>query len=266
MLSRAAGVLEGKRVLVVGASSGIGRSTARSLAASGAVVAVAARRRELLDSLVVEMGTGTPVAADLRVPEQCLSLVEQAVAALGSIDAMVFSASASSLARIKDADAATWKATMETNVIAPALVTGHVLPYLSDGAFLAYLSSEVVGQPYHGLVHYGCSKAALEELVRGLRAEHPELRFCCLRVGATVGTDFHRDFSAPLSAELFPEWVAAGKIPARLMDSDEVGSAIAASVAMALATPGIDVQDLTLRPPGGPFTGDAARLVEGLDG
>ena len=44
--------------------------------------------------------------------------------------------------------------------------------------------------PYHGLIPYGSSKAALEEVVRGLRLEHPELRFGCIRVGQTMPTDF----------------------------------------------------------------------------
>ncbi len=252
--------MEGRRLLVVGASSGIGRAVAVRAAAMGAAVAVVGRRKERLDELVEAMGRGVAVAADLRSPDDCASLVDRSVEALGPIDALVFAASASSLALTADADADTWRTVLETNVMAPALVTSRLLPHLADGAFLGYLSSEIVGQPYHGLTHYACSKAALEELIRGLRVEHPEVRFCCIRVGATEGTDFARDFSMTLGATLYPEWIARAKLPARFLVADDLGAYIADEVARALAAPGIDVQDLTLRPPGGPHVGSIDTL------
>jgi NAD(P)-dependent dehydrogenase (short-subunit alcohol dehydrogenase family) len=253
--------LEGRRIIVVGASSGIGRETARAVAALGAEVAVVGRRRALLDQLVAERGRGTAIEADLRDPEQCAALADDAAAALGGIDALLFAASASSLALISEAGADTWRTVLETNVMAPALVTSSLLPHLTPGAFLGYLSSEIVGQPYHGLAHYACSKAALEELVRALRVEHPGHRFCCIRVGATDGTEFARDFSAELMVQLVPEWIARAKLPAALMVASELGAAIAQTIVIALGTPGVDLQDITLRPPGGPHVGDLADLV-----
>jgi NAD(P)-dependent dehydrogenase (short-subunit alcohol dehydrogenase family) len=253
--------LKGRRVLVVGASSGIGRAAAVAVPALGGEVAAVGRRRSLLDELVAAMGGGVAIEADLRDPEQCKVLVDEAARALGPIDAMVFAASTSSLAMTGDADAEVWRNVLETNVMAPALVTGHLLPHLTDGAFLGYLSSEIVGQPYHGLAHYACSKAALEELIRALRVEHPAHRFCCIRVGATEGTDFGRDFSADLGTKLFPLWIQRAKLPAAFMVADEVGAAIAQAMAIAVAFPRVDVQDLTLRPPGGPYVGDIAELA-----
>jgi NAD(P)-dependent dehydrogenase (short-subunit alcohol dehydrogenase family) len=248
--------------MVIGASSGIGRATARSLSASGASVVLVGRRKHLLEELVAEMGGGFPVAADLRDPDQCDSLVERAVANVEQLDALVFAASASTLAMTADAGADVWRTVMETNVIAPALVTRRLLPHLTPGAFLGYLSSEIVGQPYHGLAHYAASKAALEELVRALRAEHPLYRFCCIRVGATPDTEFARDFSPELFAELAPQWIARAKLPASFMTAPEVGAAIAGAVGIAFASPGVDVQDLTLRPPGGPMVLDAGNVAE----
>lgn len=256
--------LHGRRVVVVGASSGIGRATAKALAGWGATVVVVGRRRPLLEVLVHEMGGGLAVDADLRDPDQCDSLVERTVAEVGEVDALVFAASASTLAMTADAGADVWRMVMETNVMAPALVTRRLLPHLAPGAFLSYLSSEIVGQPYHGLAHYAASKAALEELVRALRVEHPAYRFCCIRVGATPDTDFARDFSPQLAAELTPQWIARAKLPAAFMTSEEVGAAIAGAVGIAFGSPGVDVQDLTLRPPGGPMVGgfgDVADMI-----
>ena len=249
-------------MLVVGASSGIGRATAKSLSASGATVVVVGRRRQLLEELVEEMGGGFTVEADLRDPDQCESLVDRAVASVGQFDAMVFAASASTLAMTAEAGAEVWHTVMETNVISPALVTRSLLPHLTQNAFLAYLSSEIVGQPYHGLAHYACSKAALEELVRALRVEHPSYRFCCVRVGATPDTDFGRDFPPELTAQLTPHWISRAKLPATFMTAGEVGTAIAGAVTIAFASPGVDLQDLTLRPPGGPMVAGMPEMSE----
>lgn len=248
--------------MVIGASSGIGRATAKCLAEWGAAVVAVGRRRPLLEDLVGEMGGGLAVDADLRDPAQCHSLVERATAGIGGVDALIFAASASTLAMTADAGADVWRTVLETNVMAPALVTRSLLPHLSPGAFLGYLSSEIVGQPYHGLAHYAASKAALEELVRALRVEHPSYRFCCIRVGATPDTDFARDFSPDLAALLTPHWIARAKLPATFMTAQEVGAAIAGAVGIAFASPGVDVQDLTLRPPGGPMVGDFGHVAE----
>jgi NAD(P)-dependent dehydrogenase (short-subunit alcohol dehydrogenase family) len=254
--------LQGRRVMVIGASSGIGRATAKCLLAWGASVVVVGRRRHLLEELVQEMGAGFAVDADLRDPEQCHALVERAAAQVEQLDALVFAASASTLAMTADAGADVWRTVLETNVVAPALVTRSLLPHLTPGAFLGYLSSEIVGQPYHGLAHYAASKAALEELVRALRVEHPLYRFCCIRVGATPDTDFARDFSPELAAELTTHWIARAKLPATFMAAQEVGAAIAGAVGIAFASPGVDVQDLTLRPPGGPMVGDFSEVAD----
>ena len=248
--------------MVVGASSGIGRAAARCLAQWGAVVVAVGRRRKLLEELVQEMGGGFVVDADLRDPDQCHSLVERSAAHVQEVDALVFAASASTLALTADAGVEVWRTVLETNVIAPALVTRSLLPHLTPGAFLGYLSSEIVGQPYHGLAHYAASKAALEELVRALRVEHPSYRFCCIRVGATPDTEFARDFSPVLAAELTAQWIARAKLPATFMTAQEVGAAIAGAVGIAFTSPGVDVQDLTLRPPGGPRVGDFGNVAE----
>ncbi|MCE2511935.1 MAG: SDR family NAD(P)-dependent oxidoreductase, partial [Acidimicrobiia bacterium] len=60
--------MDGRRVLVVGASSGIGAAVVRAVAARGAAVTVSARRRERLEALVDEMGTGHAAQGDATVP------------------------------------------------------------------------------------------------------------------------------------------------------------------------------------------------------
>src|SRR5579862_5351924 len=86
--------LKGRTALVTGASTGIGRAIAKTLAAEGAKLAVVARRRELLESLAREivMAGGTQpaiIVADVMAPESPLRIRDEAVAALGNIDILV---------------------------------------------------------------------------------------------------------------------------------------------------------------------------------
>jgi NAD(P)-dependent dehydrogenase (short-subunit alcohol dehydrogenase family) len=119
--------------------------------------------------------------------------------------------------------------------------------------------------PFPGIVPYTASKAALEELVRGLRVEHPEIRFCRVTVGSTEGTEFARDFDPEVAGELFPEWLALGRLPDQLMNVDELGRTIADSLAVALAAPGVDCHDITLRAPGRVSTDDVNGLLDNVD-
>jgi len=259
--------LAGRRVLVVGASAGIGREAALRFADRGADVVFSGRRQDKLDEAVTLAGRGHAIAADVTDPDQCHALVSRAAELLDGIDLVVFCAAVSRILRLREATAEDWDAILRTNVVGPALVLQSALPHLRPGAVVALLSSESVGAPFPGLVPYGTSKAALEELIRGFRVEHPEVRFCRVTIGSTEGTEFARDFDLEVAAELFPRWVALGRLPDRLMLADEVGRVLADSLAVALATPGVDCQDLVLRAPGAEATGDAddfVAMVEGL--
>lgn len=245
--------LDGRRAIVIGASSGIGRAVASHLTTMGASVLWCGRRAALLDELVAAAGAGTAVAADIGEEPGCRAIAT-AAGELGPIDLVVIASGASGVTMLRDADEATWAQMLRTNVIGPSLVVRHLLDHLVPDAVVAMLSSESVGQPHHGLVPYAASKAALEELIRGWRAEHPELRFARVTVGATDGTDFARDFEPTLFGELFTRWVQAGFIPQRVMQADEVGASIAHTLAHAVLVPGVDVQDLVLRAPGPPMS------------
>jgi NAD(P)-dependent dehydrogenase (short-subunit alcohol dehydrogenase family) len=258
--------LQDRRALVVGASSGIGRAVAVRFAALGARVAFCGRRKDRLETAVAAFGEGScAIAADVTEPADCDRLVATAAERLGGIDAIVFAAGASRLARLKDASADDWQTILRTNVVGPALVVKAALPHLSERAVVALLSSESVGQPYPGLVPYAASKAALEETIRGWRVEHPEFRFSRVTVGATEGTDFGREFDAAMASDLFPTWISMGKIPARMMDAHELGRSIADILAVVIRAKGIDCHELTLRPPGPPFQGDRSFLLSQVD-
>jgi NAD(P)-dependent dehydrogenase (short-subunit alcohol dehydrogenase family) len=260
------GSLTGRRALVVGASAGIGRAAALRCAARGADVVFSGRRQERLDEAVATAGHGHAVAADVSDPAQCNALVDTAVEKLGGIDLLVFTAGVSRIVRLRDADAEVWQHVLRTNLVGPALVISAAIPHLAPDAVVAVLSSESVGMPFPGLVPYTASKAALEELIRGLRVEHPDVRFCRVTVGSTEGTEFARDFDPEVAGELFPEWLALGLLPAQLMKVDELGGAVADALAVALAAPGVDCHDITLRAPGRvSSSGEVEPMLDNID-
>jgi NAD(P)-dependent dehydrogenase (short-subunit alcohol dehydrogenase family) len=250
--------LSGRCAIVVGASSGIGRVVAAELSAMGARVGWCARRGDLVAAGIAESdGAGMALVADIATETGCQSLAEMVDQQIGQIDLVVICSGASGIRMLRDADADYWQHILRTNVMGPSLVIRHLFPHLEPNAVVAILSSEIVGRPYPGIVPYSASKAALEEVVRGWRIEHPEMRFARVGVGTTNGTDFIRDFDRELVGSLYGTWLAMGIIPSRTMEARDVGVSIARTFGQAVLTPGVDVQDLVLRSPGPPAAPDS---------
>ena len=220
------------RAVVVGASSGLGRCIGIGLAQRGAEVALMARRRDRLVEAATEAGPGTlAIECDVTDASACRSAIEEAVAGLGGIDAIVYAPAVGPLARLVDVDAATWRDVFETNVIGAAMFTAAALPHLTESkGVAAYLSSVSASQtaPWPGLGAYLVSKAALDKLVEAWRAEHPEVGFTRVVVGDCAGgegpgmTEFAAEWDWDLAAELHPTWTARGLIAGSLVDVADV--------------------------------------------
>src|SRR5215207_9048718 len=204
--------LAGARVLVVGASSGIGREVAVQLGAGGARVVLAARRADRLAEAVGEAGSdASSVVCDVRDPAQCEAVVAATVERLGGLDAVVYATAVDPLVRLVDTDLDQWRRVYETNVFGASLVTRAALaPLTASGGRMVYISATSVGRPLPGMGAYETSKAALDELVRAWRGEHPEIGFCNVAVGNTLGTEVYQSWDGDLLAELSPVWEARG--------------------------------------------------------
>jgi NADP-dependent 3-hydroxy acid dehydrogenase YdfG len=130
--------LDGTVALVTGASSGIGEATARSLAAQGAKVAVAARRLERLERLATEIGrqghTALAIKSDITDQEQAIGAVERTVDELGGLDILVNNAGVMLLGPIEDAPTEEWDRMIDLNLKGLVNTTHAALPHLLAAA------------------------------------------------------------------------------------------------------------------------------------
>jgi NAD(P)-dependent dehydrogenase (short-subunit alcohol dehydrogenase family) len=224
--------LSKRRILIIGASSGIGRAIGLQAAAMGARVAFAARRSELVESAAAEAGGGAiGLVCDVRDPASCAAVVDATVDAFDGLDAVVYSTAIDLLTRLTDATAETWSNTFATNVTGAALITTSALPHLRASAGRAvYISASSVDRPLPGMSVYASSKAALETMVRGWQHEHPDVCFALARVGSALGTDVTASWDRELMIELSTTWNALGYVhdngPGGPMTVDQAAAAV----------------------------------------
>lgn len=220
------------RVVVVGASSGLGRSIGIALAQAGADVAFLARRRDRLDEAAAEAGgNSVAITCDVTDETSCRAAIDEAAKHLGGIDGLVYATGVGVLSKLVDLDAATWQSTFATNVIGASLVTAAAIPHLTESRGTAmYLSSVSATHtpPFPGLGAYVVSKAALERLVEAWGAEHSAVGFTCVVVGDCAGgdgpntTEFPNAWDSELAMEMATLWVQRNLLAGSLMDVGEL--------------------------------------------
>jgi NAD(P)-dependent dehydrogenase (short-subunit alcohol dehydrogenase family) len=251
--------LKGQRVVVVGASAGIGREIARQAIRDGAIVLLAARRVQRLTELVAEVGGGIPVAVDICDPGSCANLAERVSTELGTADLVVCTAGYSPLRPFDELTSEVWRRVLDINVIGIHQLVRSLLPVLSLGALTAVMSSESTLQPRDHLGAYGSSKAALEFSMRIWRMEQAPLRFTTLIVGATFPTDFGVDFELERLLPAMQSWTRHGATQEKLMTPEGVASAVVGSLASIIDQPDISIDSIVIRSPS-PVVGDSADL------
>jgi 3-oxoacyl-[acyl-carrier protein] reductase len=175
--------LTNKTALVTGASRGIGRATATSLARAGAhVLAHYGRSAEEAESLVAEIkangGRADSISADLAAPDGPLELAAKVRSAVGDhLDVLVLNAGISKAARIGDYKLEDFDNLFATNVRGPSFLMQQLVPLLGEGSSVIAVSSAVartvVGKPgleNPSILAYASTKGALEVLVRNWAA------------------------------------------------------------------------------------------------
>lgn len=163
--------LSGTRVLVTGASRGIGECTARAFADAGARVALVARSREPLEKLAAELG-GDAFPTDLADSAAVAGLFDR-VEADGPVDIVVNNAGIDLAARFIDTDPAAIEALYRVNLLAPTELCRQALTRMvpRGRGHIVNVSSLAGVSAVPGLVAYSASKAGLSQLTAALRAE-----------------------------------------------------------------------------------------------
>jgi NAD(P)-dependent dehydrogenase (short-subunit alcohol dehydrogenase family) len=171
--------LKDKVAIVTGASSGIGRSTAKLFAAEGAKVVVGARRKEELEALVAEIkaagGEAVALAGDVKSEDYARSLVALAVKQFGRLDIAFNNAGTSGeQGPTTEISEAGWSDTIATNLTSAFLGAKHQIAAMrKHGGGSVIFTSTFVGYSFAfpGVAAYAASKAGLIGLTQALAAE-----------------------------------------------------------------------------------------------
>ena len=246
--------LAGRRVVVVGASAGIGRAFAVQAVEHGADVVLGARRADVLDAAVAEAGGGTPIPIDVCDGASRERFVAAAAERLGEVDLLLCTAGYADVRPLADTDDEIWARTVATNLVGINRLLSLVRPVLAPTGVLAVLSSETAAQPRLGLAAYAASKAALETSLEGWRVEHPGTRISCVVVGATFPTEFGNHFDGEHLGAAMAEWQRRGLLPEEYMTPEDVAGCLVDVYATALHHPAVSIERIVLRPASPPLS------------
>jgi NAD(P)-dependent dehydrogenase (short-subunit alcohol dehydrogenase family) len=222
---------EHARVLVTGATSGVGEATARLFASRGARVALLARRSEQLQRVVADLGDRAwGFVTDVSDPESASSAVGAAIEALGGLDVAVNAAGVAGYAALEDLTDELWREVIDTNLSGTFTVSRAAGLYMqaAGGGAIVNVASDLASMGVPGLAHYCAAKAGVIGLTRALALElAPVVRVNAVCPGP-IDTPMLR---AGLAQEVDPQRALRNKeatVPlGRLADPSEVAAAIA---------------------------------------
>ncbi len=172
---KGSGRLKGRKALITGGDSGMGRAAAIAYAREGADVAInylpdeEADAKEVIALMKAEGVKAVAIPGDLRNESFCIKLVEQTVSALGGLDILVNNAARQQThASILDISTEQFDWTMKTNIYAPFWVTKAALPHLKPGSVIIGTTSVQATDPSGELYDYAQTKAATTNYIRSL--------------------------------------------------------------------------------------------------
>ena len=172
---RGSGRLAGRKALITGGDSGMGRAAAIAYAREGADVAInyfpseEPDAREVIELIRQAGRAGVSIPGDLRDEAFCQKLVRDAVQSLGGLDIVVCNAGRQQArASILDISSEDFDATMKTNIYAPFWIIKAALPHLKPGSAIIGTTSEQAYDPSPDLYDYAQTKAATMNYVKSL--------------------------------------------------------------------------------------------------
>jgi len=239
--------IEGKVVVITGASSGLGEATARLLSAHGASVVLGARRHDRIRALAGELtgGGGKAIAmtTDVTHREQVKRLVDAAVQAYGRIDVMINNAGLMPQALLERLKIDEWDRMIDVNIKGVLYGIAAALPYMKQQKAGHFINvSSVAGHKVGpGSAVYAATKHAVRALSEGLRQEVKpyNIRTTVISPGA-VATELPDSVTDPDAADRIRKFYAEVAIPA---------DSFARAVVFAMSQPeDVDVNEILFRP------------------
>ena len=223
--------LDGRTVLVTGASRGIGRAIAIELGRQGAHVAVHYRSNaEAARAVVAELralgAAATDLPADIRRPEEVRDLVDRAAAWRGRLDGVVTSAGIFRGEGTAEVDPKGWAEVLATDLEGTFRTVQAAIPHLrsSPHAAIVTISSILGSHAEGGGVPYQAAKAGIEQMTRALALElAPRIRVNCVAPGF-IRTDMNR---AAHTDPAFHDEIARSTPLGRWGEPEDVASAVA---------------------------------------
>jgi NADP-dependent 3-hydroxy acid dehydrogenase YdfG len=243
--------LDGRRVLVTGASSGIGAATCRSIVACGGTVAMVARREERLSELCEELGDrAVAIPADVTDLDGLASAVKTAGQRLAGLDAVVAAAGKSMVGTITTGTPERWRELIDLNLIGPLATVRYAIDHFASSGRrdVVLVASAGAITPMPGVGVYAASK-------RGLRAAFDALRLELAPAGVNVSLVMPGMFETEgltLDGVAFDGEIPPVDTPIFAPDSGPAPpSALANSIAFLLSLPeGSCINELVVRPTG----------------
>jgi glucose 1-dehydrogenase len=223
---RAARLLEGRRALVTGGDSGIGRATVLELAAHGAAVAIdhvgdAAAARALADAIEAGGGRAAAVRMDVADEAEVERGFAEATGALGGLDLLVNNAGLQEPYELVDMPLESWRRVLDVNLTGAFLCCREAARRMDAGTIVVNTSvHEVI--PWMRYSHYAASKGGLKLFVQSIAKELAPrgIRVCSVAPGAT---------KTPINADADPDdpESVAGIPLGRWAEPEEIARAIA---------------------------------------
>lgn len=240
--------IKGKVAIVTGASSGIGESTAEVLAAAGATVVLAARRRDRLDELAGKIkkagGTAHVMPTDIASRAEAEKLVEDTVATCGQLDIFVANAGVMPLSFMKNALVDEWERMVDVNIKGVLFPLGKAIPHMVERntGHIVVVGSVAGTRVRPSSTVYSATKYAVRALCMGMQQElsaNHNIRVTCIEPGA-VTTELTRSIT---DEDVRNMASPMGKI--RRMDAVDIANGILYAVT---APAHVNVNELVIRP------------------
>jgi 3-oxoacyl-[acyl-carrier protein] reductase len=201
--------LSGKTALVTGASAGIGRAIAKSLAAEGVRLAVVARRRELLQTLEKEIGARLVIIeCDFMREDAPQTIADAALAGLGAVDILINNAGGSRKFKL-DTDEAQWSEAMTLNFTRQRQLTHRLLEQMMARNWGRIVSITGKSEP-EGINGAFCAKAAMHSWSKGLSREVGKhgITVNCIPPGRIISEQILRNYTPE-----YRKWQSEHEIP-----------------------------------------------------